>query len=166
MGGVDDDWSRFASRVLHLQEVMLIFTQSSGREEVCSLVDDLRDVVLAYSQALVHQRLVVNDPSRLFPCVGADDQLRIAVLDAVCQLVRREPAEYDHVSRSDSSAGVDGDQTFNGHRHVDDHPIPRLNSEFLPQSSCEVLNSFVKLDIGDLAPLNIGNVTCSVMGLS
>lgn len=122
--------------------------------------------MLAYLQALVDQRLVVNDPGRLFPCVGADHQLRIAVLDAVCQLVRREPAEYDNVSRSDSRAGVDGDQAFNGHGHVDDNPISRLNPKLLLQGSCKVLDSFVKLCVGDLTPLNGGEDTCSVMGLS
>ena len=61
--------------------------------------------------------------------VGGDQQLRRAVLDAVGQAVRREPAEHHGMDRADAGAGQHRHRGLGHHRQVDRHPVALLDAE-------------------------------------
>ena len=71
----------------------------------------------------VEQRLVGHHPVDLDAARSGQDQLRLRVVDAGGQLLRREAAEDHRVNRADPGAGQHADHRLGHHRHVDDHAI-------------------------------------------
>ena len=61
--------------------------------------------------------------------VGGDDELGLAVVDALAEGVDGEPAEDDHVHGADAGAGEHGDDRLRDHRHVDGDPVALLHPE-------------------------------------
>lgn len=66
----------------------------------------------------------------------------------------------DDVSGSDTCTGVDGNQAFGGHGHIDNDPVGWLYPKLSPHRPRQVLDSFVELRVRDLASLNAEGCTC------
>ena len=76
----------------------------------------------------VQERLVGDDAPTLEPARSGDDDLRLGVFDAACELVRCEAAEDNRMDRPDPRTRQHRDDRFRDHRHVDDHPVSALDS--------------------------------------
>ena len=106
----------------------------AGRVEGASVLGALEDdaPVRAVARELdrpVEERLVLDDAPRLDAARGAEDHLRLAVVDAPRELLRREPAEDDAVHRPEAGAGEHRDDRLGHHRHVDDDPVAAPDPE-------------------------------------
>ena len=60
--------------------------------------------------------------------IGGDDDLRIQILDAGLQRLRRESAEDDAVGDAEARAGQQRDRQLRDHRHVDDGAVAGLEA--------------------------------------
>jgi hypothetical protein len=72
---------------------------------------------------LIHHRLVGHHAAGLEPAGGADDQLRLRILDALGQFGRGEAAEDHGMDGAEAGAGEHGDGGLGDHRHVDHHAV-------------------------------------------
>ncbi|KAG0740761.1 hypothetical protein G6F24_016912 [Rhizopus arrhizus] len=91
-----------------------------------------------------------NLPAAAQAFVGGDDQLALAVADAVGDRVRREATEHHRVHRTDARAGEHREHGFGHVRHVDHHAVTMTDAE-VPEYGSEVIHLAIQLAIGDLA---------------
>ena len=59
--------------------------------------------------------------------IGGNDDVRLAVLDAAGERIRRETAEHHGMDRADARAGEHGVSRFRNHRHVDGDAVALLD---------------------------------------
>ncbi len=104
---------------------------------------------------LVQQRLVFHDPARLNAAGGRQDRLRLGVVDARCQLMRREAAEDHRVDRAEPRAGEHGDGSLRDHRHIDDNAVALFDAQ-IAQHRGEQRHLVPQFAIG-IAPLHAGH---------
>ena len=83
----------------------------------------------AISIGAVEQRLVLDDAPGLDAARSAEDDLRLAVVDATGELRRRKPAEHDAVHRPEARACEHRDDRLGHHGHVDDDPVAAPDPE-------------------------------------
>src|SRR3546814_3102870 len=81
--------------------------------------------------------------------VGGDHAVRLAVLDAPGEGIRREAAEHHRVDRADARAGQHGIGGFRNHRHVDGDAVALLDAARL-QGIGEAADVLEELTIGDV----------------
>ena len=101
---------------------------------------------------LVEQRLVLDDAAGLEAATRGQDHLRLGVIDAGRELVRREAAEHHRMHRADPRAGQHGDHRFRHHRHVEDDAVALLDAE-IAQDGGQYLSLDLQAVIGDGALL-------------
>ena len=101
---------------------------------------------------LVEQRLVFDDAADLEAAARRQDQLRLGIVDAGRELVRREAAEHHRVHRADARASEHGNHRFRHHRHVEDDAIALLDAE-IAQDRGEHLRLHLQAVIADGALL-------------
>jgi hypothetical protein len=77
-----------------------------------------------------------------------------------------EPSKDHNMSGSNSSAGQNGYNALNNHRHVDDNPVPCDHFELVFESSSHIFHSSMKFRVCNGRPLDIEIATAPVMGLS
>ena len=83
------------------------------------------------------------------PFVGRDDDVRLAILDAAGERVRREAAEHHGMDGADARAGEHGVGRFRNHRQVDGDAIAFLDVA-VAQDIGEAADLVVQLLIGDV----------------
>ena len=88
--------------------------------------------------------------------VGGDDDVALAVLDAVGQAVGREAAEHHRMDRADARAGQHGVGRLGDHRQVDRDAIALLGAQLL-QRVGHAADFGVQLAIGDLLATSPGS---------
>ena len=98
----------------------------------------------------IEQRLVVDNAARLDAAGCRKDQLRLGIVDAGREFMRREAAENYGVNRANARTGEHGDKRFRHHRHVDDDAITFADPEAL-QHMAEQLNLAQQFRIGQRA---------------
>ena len=81
--------------------------------------------------------------------VGGDDDVRLAVLDAAGERIRREAAEHHRMDRADARAGEHGVGRLRDHRHVDGDAVA-LRDVAVAQDVGHPAHLVVQLLIGDL----------------
>ena len=81
--------------------------------------------------------------------VGGDDDVRLAVLDAVGERVRREAAEHHRMHRADARAGEHRVGRLRDHRHVDGDAVALLDVA-VAQDVGHPAHLVVQLLVGDL----------------
>ncbi len=97
----------------------------------------------------VDQRFVRDHLAAAHAGIGADQQLRLRVVDAQSQVVRGEAAEHDRMDRADARAGEHGEHRLRHVRHVDHHAIAAADAERL-QHRGERVHFAMQFAIGDL----------------
>ena len=80
--------------------------------------------------------------------IGGNHHLGSSVVDAVEKGLGTKATEDDRVDRTNSGAGKHRSSELRDHRHVDAHPIPLLDSEFL-KSICEFGDFVLEFGISD-----------------
>jgi len=101
-----------------------------------SLLDQARKVhgvlqLFAKGKGLFDNWFVLDDLAWFDTTAASNDQLRIAVVEPVCQFFGREATEYYGVSSSKSGAGKHGEGSFDNHRHVDYNNVANSNPELV-----------------------------------
>ena len=86
-------------------------------------------LVLGEFDRLVEQRLVGNDAGALDAAARRQDHLRLGVVDAGGELLRREAAEHHRMHGADARAGQHGDDRLRHHRHVEDDAVAFFDAE-------------------------------------
>ena len=81
--------------------------------------------------------------------IGGDDDVRLAILDAAGERIRREAAEHHRMDGADARAGEHGVGRFRNHRHVDGDAIALLDVA-IAQDIGETADLVVQLFIGDV----------------
>ena len=81
--------------------------------------------------------------------VGGDDDVRLAVLDAAGERIRREAAEHHGMDGADARAGEHGVGRLRDHRHVDGDAVALLDVA-VAQHVGEAADLVVQLLIGDV----------------
>ena len=81
--------------------------------------------------------------------VGGDDDVRLAVLDAAGERIRREAAEHHGMDGADARAGEHGVGRLRNHRHVDGDAVALLDVA-VAQNVGEAADLVVQLLIGDV----------------
>ena len=104
---------------------------------------------------LVEQRLVGDDPGALDAAGGGEDDLRLGVVDAGRELLRRKAAEDHGMDRPDAGAGQHREAGLRDHRHVDDDAIA-FDDAHLLQHGGQRRHLVLQLGIGDAA-LRVGD---------
>ena len=84
--------------------------------------------------------------------VGGDDDVRLAILDAAGERVRREPAEHHRVDRADARAGEHRVGRLRDHRQIDGDAIALLDVA-VAQDIGEPADLVVQLLVGDVLRL-------------
>src|SRR5207302_1280849 len=87
---------------------------------------------VTHPMSAVHQYTSSSRRSKIIRCVApapvrGDDDLRLAIVDAVAQRLRREAAEDHAVRRPDAGARQHGDRQLGDHRHVDGDGVALLD---------------------------------------
>ena len=83
------------------------------------------------SDRKIEQRLVLDDPARLDAAARGQNDLRLGVVDAGRELLGGKAAEHHRMNGADARAGEHGDDRLGNHRHVDQHPVARGDSEIV-----------------------------------
>ena len=81
--------------------------------------------------------------------VGGDDDVRLAILDAAGERIRREAAEHHGMDGADARAGEHGVSRLRNHRHVDGDAVALLDVA-VAQDVGEAADLVVQLLIGDV----------------
>ena len=89
-----------------------------------------RRLVGRQADRLVQQRLVRHHLAAARARVGADDHLRLRVLDARGQRAAGEAAEHHAVDGADACAGQHREGGLRDHGHVDEHAVAALHAQF------------------------------------
>ena len=79
-------------------------------------------------ECLVHIGLQLDDLAAPPAAVGGDDELGLAVIDAVLDRLGTEAAKDDRVHGSDPGAGQHGDHGLGDHRQVDRDAVAGLDA--------------------------------------
>ena len=106
-------------------------------------------LVLGELDRLIEQRLVGHDARALDAAAGGEDDLRLAVVDAGGELLRREAAEHHRVDGADARAGEHREHRLRHHRHVEDDAVALLDAE-VAQHGAE------QLHLGEHAAVGVG----------
>ena len=96
----------------------------------------------------VQERLIFDDPARLYAARGGDDADRTGVVDTGGKLGGGEAAENHRVHRPDAGAGKHGNDRFRYHRHVDQHGIALSDAERLETAGAPG-NAVTKFGVGE-----------------
>ena len=97
---------------------------------------------------LVHHRLQTRRRPAPVPAVGGDDDVRLAVDDAVRQRGRGEPAEHHRVRGAEPRTRQHGDHRLRDHRHVDRDAIAGLHAE-LDEGVRRLADHVLEVGVGD-----------------
>ena len=81
--------------------------------------------------------------------VGGDDDVRLAVLDAAGERIRREAAEHHRMDRADARAGEHRVGRLRDHRHVDGDAVALLDVA-VAQDVGHPAHLVVQLLVGDV----------------
>ena len=102
-----------------------------GHLRVEAAVDDQHVLrrVLGERAGLVDQVLVRHRLAVAHAGIGGDEQLRLRIVDAHGEVVRREAAEHHRVHGPEARAGQHREQRLGDHRHVDDDAIALADAE-------------------------------------
>ena len=79
-------------------------------------------------EGAVEERLVRHGAVHLDAAGRGEDELRLGVVDALGELVRREAAEDDRVDRAEARAGEHRHHRLGDHRHVDEDAVALLDA--------------------------------------
>jgi hypothetical protein len=97
---------------------------------------------------LVEQRLVWHYPIRLEAARCRDDDARPRIVDALGQLVRREPTEHDRMNGSETRARQHGEHGLRHRRHVNNHAVAGINAQAAERSG-QFGDLFAELEVGE-----------------
>ncbi len=103
-------------------------------------------------EGLVDVGLELDDLAAPPAAVGGDDELGLAVVDAILDRLGAEAAEDDGVHRADAGAGEHGDHGLRNHRQVDRDAITGLDTHVL-QDVREAADVEMQLLVGDRADI-------------
>ena len=113
----------------------------------------LHDDHVLDGRALFERRVGIglqrNRPPTAAALVGGDQHVGVAVLDAVGQAVRGEPAEHHGMDGADPCAGQHGGRSFRHHRHIDGDPVALLHAQALHRVG-EAAHLLMQLTIGHM----------------
>ena len=101
---------------------------------------------------LVEQWLVLDDAAGLEPAARRQDHLRLGVVDAGRELVRRETAEHHRVHRANARTGEHADRRLRHHRHIEHDTVALLDAE-VAQDPSQYLGLALERAIGERALL-------------
>ena len=104
---------------------------------------------------LVEQRLVLDHAVRLDAAGGRDDDFRLRVIHAGCQLVGREAAEHHRVDRAQARACQHGNRSFRDHRHINQYAVALLHA-LIAQHAGEFGDCLGQLRVG-ISALAVGD---------
>ena len=96
----------------------------------------------------IEQRLVLDDPARLDAAARGENDLRLGVVDAGRELLGGKAAEHHRMNGADPRASEHGDDRLGNHRHVDQHPVARHDSEIV-EHGAERRRLVEQLAVGD-----------------
>ena len=96
--------------------------------------------------------------------VGGDDELGLAVVDAVRDRLGAEAAEDHRVHRADARAGEHGDGGLGDHRHVDRDAVALLDAEVLEDVG-EAADLAMELLVGERALTSPGSPSKMIAAL-
>jgi hypothetical protein len=92
-------------------------------------------LMAAFFQGRADQRLVRDHLVHLDPARGGEEDLRLGIVDADGQFVRREATEHHAMHHAEPSTGQHGDDRFGHHGHVDHGGVALRQTSALHRTS-------------------------------
>ena len=113
------------------------------------------------SQRFVDDRSILDDFSWLQTCRASYDQLWLAVIKSICELLGCKSSENHRVDSSDSGTSEHGEASLGHHWHVDNYSVSLLDLEFGFQDGGQLGDIFMQLFIGESL---LHTCVCAIIG--
>lgn len=135
---------------------MLIFPLNNHSLDIFLSIGD---VGFGENQSFIHDRPVLDDFARLEAARGSDNDLRLAIFDAIGEFLCSEAAENNRMDSADTGASKHEEGRNGNHRHVEEHTVALGHTELLSEHRGDAANTVLHLLVGEfLLNVEVGTV--------